>query len=164
GLVISVTTAEFTVEFRQGLESVARCLGRRSRNRMSAASSAATSRWDHGQVTLRTDGRIAHAGTIGRFEFAVIDLLDARKALLHDLHVRGNDSFAEAAELLLVLLLDRRQEGFVADVVMLEEGRNAEEGAKEGVALHAELEIAAISCLTGNIEPGQNVNSDIIFL
>src|SRR5207253_1699908 len=93
------------------------------------ASSAATGGRDHRHVAYGTDWRITHARAVRIFDFAVFDFLHAGEALLHHLHVRGNNRFAEPAKFLLVLMFDRREKGFIADAVVLQEGRYAKESA-----------------------------------
>ena len=116
----------------------------------------------HRRVADRPHRRIAHARTIRIVELAVFDFLHAREALLHHEHVRSDDRFAEAAELFFILLLDRREERLVGDAVDLQERRNAEKCAEERIALHAQLQIAAVGRFARDVEPGQDVNADIV--
>ena len=67
----------------------------------------------------RRDGDAAHARPVGGVHRAVDDLAHPREALEHDLHVRGDDGVAEAAELLPVLLLDLLVEVLAVDPELL---------------------------------------------
>src|SRR3954471_13483594 len=112
-----MTAPELGIELGNGLEIVARCLRRRQRDSRRAATAGrrATSSRYHREIALRPYRGVAHTGIIRIFDFAVLDFLHARKTLLHDQHVRGNDGFAESAELLLILLLYGSKKGFVTD-------------------------------------------------
>src|SRR5258705_5855737 len=119
--MIMMPTAEFRIELGQGLERVTGSLRSGSRDRRSATTGAATSGRNHRRLTDGAERRVAHARTVGIVEVAVFDLLDAGEPLLHDLHIRGHDGFAEAAKFFLVLLLNGGEEGLIRNAVVLEE-------------------------------------------
>ncbi len=50
------------------------------------------------------------------------------------------------------------------NVVLPEEGRDAEERAEERVALHAQLQFRLVRRLSRDVEPGQDVNVDVVIL
>ena len=146
-LVIAEAVAEFGIELGQRLEGVARRLLRGRGNARAAGRPAAGGR-NQRLVLVRRDRRIAHRGTVRVVELAVLDFLHARETLVHDGHVRRDDVVAEAPEFLLVLFLDRGMEGFVGDIVLPEERRDAEERAQERIALHAQLQLGLVRSLS----------------
>ena len=104
----------------------------------------------------------AHAGPVGRLELANRDLHDAREALRHDLHVRGHDRVAQPPELLHILLVDNVVELLLRDAELLEERRHGEERPEERVALHTELQVAAVGRFPRDLEPRQGENADLL--
>ena len=52
----------------------------------------------------------------------------------------------------------------LSDVVVLQERRDAEEGAEKAVTLHAQLQLGFVGRFARDIEAGQDVNTDIIVL
>ena len=79
----------------------------------------------------------------------------------HDFHVGLDDSLAELAELLDILLANHGAVLLLCDAEVAEQRADGEECAKEGVALHAELEIAAIGGFLGDFKAGQGEDADI---
>ena len=69
---------------------------------------------------------------------------------------------AQPAELLHVLLVHDLVELFLGDAEFLEQRRHGEERAEERVALHAQLQVAAIGGLPGNLEPRQREDADLL--
>ena len=79
----------------------------------------------------------------------------------HDFHVGVDDRFAQLAELLDVLLADDFAVLLLGDAELLQQGADREEGAEEGVALHAELKVGAVGRLAGNFETGQREDANV---
>ena len=104
----------------------------------------------------------AQRGVVGRGELADLDFLDALEALSHDFHVGLDDGFAELAELLHVLLADDVAVLLLRDAELLRAGADREEGAEEGVALHAELQVGAVGGLAGDFEAGQREDANVL--
>ena len=104
----------------------------------------------------------AQAGAVGCGERADLDLLDLLEALGHDFHVGRDDGFAELAELLDVLLVDDFAILLLGDAELVEQAADGEECAEEGVALHAELEIAAVGGFLGDGEAGQREDANVL--
>ena len=88
----------------------------------------------------------------GRSQLADLDLLHLLEALHHDFHVRLDNRIAQLAELLHVLLVHHFAELLLRNAELLEQRADREECAEERVALHAQLQIAAICRLAGNCE------------
>ena len=107
-------------------------------------------------------GLAAEAGAVGCGERADLDFLDLLEALGHDFHVGGDDGFAELAELLDVLLVDDFAILLLGDAELVEQAADGEECAEEGVALHAELEIAAVGGFLGDGEAGQREDANVV--
>ena len=122
-----------------------------------AAGTAGGGEFKDGQQRLAAQG-----GVVGRGERADLDLLDLIEALHHDFHVGLDDGFAELAELLDVLLVDDVAILLLGDAELLEQGADGEECAEEGVALHAELQVAAVGGLFGDVEAGQREDADVL--
>ena len=72
-----------------------------------------------------------------------------------------DDGVAELAEFLDVLLVDDVAILLLGDAELLEQGADGEECAEEGVALHAELEVAAVGGLFGDGEAGQREDANV---
>ena len=77
---------------------------------------------------------------------------------MFDLH----DRFAELAELLHVLLVHDVAVLLLRDAELLQHGADGEERAEEGVALHAELQVAAVGGLAGDFEAGQREDANLL--
>ena len=103
-----------------------------------------------------------HAGPIGGIDLADGDFLHALEALGHDLHVGFHDALAQPAELLHVLVVHHLVELFLGDAEFLEQRRHREERAEERVALHAQLKVGAIGGISGNLEPGQREDANLL--
>ena len=73
-----------------------------------------------------------------------------------------DDGFAELAELLDILLVDDFAVLLLGDSEFVEQGADGEECAEEGVALHAELQIATIGGLLGDGEAGQREDANVL--
>ncbi len=161
--MIAQAATVFLVELRQSLKGRARHLIRRHGDARNNTSVAACRR-DDVVIAQRPDGRVAHAGTVGRIQLAVFDFLHPRKALHHDFHVGSHYRVAKAAKLLLILLADGLVEQLFGNVVVLEEGRDAEKRAQKRIALHPELEVGAVGGFARDFEAGQDVNPQVVFL
>jgi hypothetical protein len=83
------------------------------------------------------------------------------KALLHDRHIGFDDCVSKAAEFFLVLSANGLFKIFFIDVVISKEAGNAKEGAEEGVALHASLQVFAAGGRFGDSKAGKNVDADL---
>ena len=83
------------------------------------------------------------------------------EALHHDFHVGFDDGFAELAEFLDVLLADDVAILLLGDAELLEQVADGEEGAEEGVALHAQLQIAAVGGFFGDGKAGQREDANV---
>ena len=103
----------------------------------------------------------AQAGVVCGGEDADFDLLDLIEALHHDFHVGLNDSFAELAEFADVLLVNDGAVLLLRDAELLEQRADFEECAEEGVALHAELEVAAVGGFFGDGESGKREDANV---
>ena len=123
-----------------------------------------------GGAAVAADGRhledrqqrlAAQRGVIGRGELADGDFLDLREALDHDLHVGLHDGFAQLAELLHVLLVDHLAELLLRDAELVQQAGDGEEGAEERVALHAELQVAAVGGLARDFKAGQREDANV---
>ena len=161
--MVAEAGAEFGVEFRERLHRGAGdlCGGHGD---AAATGRAATGR---GREMVFADGReqrVAHRGAVGIGGGAVRDFDDAGPALVHDGHVRRDDGVAEAAEFFDVLFVDDALELRLGDAEGLEERGDAEEGAEEGIPLHAELELGLVRGFAGDVEAGQNEDADLVFL
>ena len=84
------------------------------------------------------------------------------KPCSHDFHVRLHDGFAELAELLHVLLVDDFAVLLLRDAELLQQAADRKECAEEGVALHAQLQIAAVGRLAGDFEAGQREDANLL--
>ena len=158
-LVVAVAGAELGVERGNLRErrSLGLTLGHWMRS-AAAAEAVAGMLWRN----QRQERLAAHAGPIGCRDVADGDFLDALEALGHDLHVGDHDGVAQPSELLHVLLVHDIAELFLSDAELLEQRRHGEERSEERVALHAELEVAAVGRFPGNLEPGQRVDADLL--
>ncbi len=83
------------------------------------------------------------------------------EALHHDFHVGGDDGIAELAEFFDVLLVDDVAVLLLGDAELLEQIADGEEAAEEGVALHAELQVAAVGGLFGDGEAGEGEDANV---
>ena len=110
----------------------------------------------NGQQRFAAEGRLVGSG-----DFADGDFLHELEALGHDFHVGVDDGFAELAELLDVLLHDDVAVLLLRDAELLQHGADGEEGAEEGVALHAELKIGAVGGFAGDFEAGQSIDANL---
>ena len=110
----------------------------------------------------RQERLATHAGSIGRGELADWDLAHAIEPLRHDLHVGLHDALAQSSELLHVLVVHDLVELLLRDTKLLEQRRDGEKRAEKGVALHAQLEVASIGGLPGNLEPWQREDPDLL--
>ena len=104
----------------------------------------------------------AQAGAVGRGNIADNDLADAFKTLRHHFHVRLHNSVAELAELLHILLVDHVAILLRRNTELIEQRADLEEGAEKCVALHAELQIAAVGGLAGNVEARQGEDANVL--
>ena len=118
-----------------------------------------------GECASLKDGQqrlAAQAGAVGRGERADLDLLHLLEALGHDFHVGLHDGVAELAELLHVLLVDDFAILLLRDAELIEQAADGKERAEEGVALHAQLQIAAVGGLLGDGEAGQREDANVV--
>ena len=99
---------------------------------------------------------------VGRRELADLDLLDALEALHHHFHVRLHHGFAQLAELLHILLADNFAVLLLRDAKLLKQGADPEKRAEKCVALHPELQIAAVSGVARDVEAGQREDADLL--
>src|SRR5439155_8694142 len=160
--MIAQPATVFAVEFRQRLKWRARWLLRRHGNARHRTAVTAGG-GDDLVFAGGPERRVAHAGAIRVFQLAVLDFLHAREALHHHFHVRMDDRFAKSTELLLVLLADGVMKLLFGNAVVLEERGDAEEGAQKRIALHAELEVGAVSRFARDLEARQDVDAQVIF-
>ena len=82
----------------------------------------------------------------------VLDLDDLVEAAAHHPQVVLHHPLALAAELGPQLILDGLEQAVLVETSTLHEGRGGEEGALEGVALHAELKLRVRGLVTGDLE------------
>ncbi len=73
-----------------------------------------------------------------------------------------NDGVAQLAELAHILLVDDLAILLLGDSELVEQRAHVEECAQEGVALHAQLQIAAVSGLFGDFKTGQSEDADVL--
>ena len=152
GLVVAQAGAELLVEGLHPDEGQPLGLAGRGRHGATAAAAA-----DHGQ-----QGRAAQARPVGGAELAHPDLAHLLEALEHDLHVGVDHRLPQPAELLLVLPVDDLAVVLLVDAELGEHRRDREEGAQEGVALHAQLEVGAVGGLAGDPEAAQGEDADLL--
>ena len=99
---------------------------------------------------------------IGRRERANFDLFDLLEALQHHFHVGLHDGLAQLAELLHVLLFDDRVVLILRDAELIQQRADAEECAQKGVALHTQLQVAAIGGFFGDLKTGQREDANLL--
>ncbi len=167
GLVVAEAGAEFGVEGGDGGDGRAGRLTLGGWGRAAAAGGAGGPGAAFGSVggdffEDGQEGLAAEGGAIGRRDIANGDLLDALPALEHDFHVGLNYGVALLAEFLDVLLVNDFLELVLGDAELVEQAGAGEEGAEEGVALHAELKVAAVGGLAGDVEAGQGEDPDVL--
>src|SRR6266567_3906344 len=99
---------------------------------------------------------------VGSLQFTHANLADTLEALRHDFHVRIHNGLAEPAKFLHVLLADNLAELLRRDAKIRKQGRDRKERAEKSVALHAKLQVGAISRFAGYLEAGQSEHADIL--
>ena len=115
----------------------------------------------------RTSSRIGSSAWPRRLEWSArckladLDLLHLLEALHHDFHVRLHDGLAQLAELLHILLVDNFAILLLRDAELLQQRADREERAQKGVALHAQLQIAAVGGFAGDVEAGQREDANL---
>ena len=115
-------------------------------------------------IRQRGKRRKTHAGGIGVVHLSVDNFLSQVEPLSHDLHVRFDHRFSEPAKLLVVLLAHDLTELIFADLIVLQERGDSEEGAQEGIPLHAQLEILPGGRLASDIETGKDEHPNLVVL
>ena len=162
--MVAEVIAELGIKFLHGLEGRPRLVLRHGARRTTAR--AATSRSGNLYLasSLGRQQRIAHARSIRIFNVANLDFLHTLKATHHDFHVGLHHCVAKAAKLFLVLVAHDLGILFLADVVILQEGRHFEKRAEEGVTLHPQLKVRALCGFARNIKAWQDENADVVVL
>src|SRR5262245_63299877 len=87
---------------------------------------------------------------IRRRQLTDVDFADELEPLRYHFHVRLDDRFAQAPELLHVLPVHDLAALLLIDPELIEQRRYGEERAEERVSLHAELQVGAIGRLPGD--------------
>ena len=163
-LVVAQVIAELGVELGHGLERRALLSLRHGAAWAAGAFAAGGGCHFDSAGVVRREQRVAHGRRVGVLDPADVDFLHALEAAEHHLHVRLDNGIAEAAKLLLVLLVHDVVVLLLVDFVILEERGHLEKRAEERVALHAKLQILPVGGLTCDIKAGQDENPDVVLL
>ena len=102
----------------------------------------------------RQQRRTAQARTVRRCQRANLDLLHLVVTLQHHFHVRLHHRIAQLAKLLHILLVNHFPILLLRDAKLLQQVAHRKERAQECVALHAQLQIAAVRRLLAMSKPG----------